>query len=165
MFIFQRQKKRVELMAAVRRITDLTTPNLITLSGMGRAESRYSRALPALLIPCENGAPVPEESALVITKDLSDHGMGLVLAQPFDSQQAIVGLWLVTQPLETIEPDPDPILFSARVRNCIEIGGGYWQLGLELEEVITSGRLAASLRPYATRLLPESLRLDLQPVG
>lgn len=147
MFAFDTRKRLCEVRDFVRQLVDLTSPNLPPLEGEARTENRSNRALPALLVPWENGQPVVDESTYAITKDFSDRGLALVLQQPFKSVLVVVGLWLES-----------PRFALAEVRQNVPLGGGFWQIGVELTELLDSAKSpqVQSLLPLATRLVPRA---------
>jgi hypothetical protein len=155
-FSFNRDKKRIELQSYMRRVADLTTPNLAPLSGNYRSEGRCNRSLPVLIVPCVGANHREEEAAFAVSKDICDHGLSLLACQPYPLTEVIVGLWLSGPHLDQEEAEPFYVL--GHVRQSSEIGGGYWQIGIELTEVVKSRRIASALSPLAQRLLPDDSR-------
>jgi len=147
MFTFGSRKRLCEVRRFVRHLVDLTSPNLPPLEGESRTEDRSNRALPALLVPWENDQPVVDESTYAITKDFSDRGVALVLHQPFKSVLVVVGLWLES-----------PRFALAEVRQNVPLGGGFWQIGVELIELLdsTQSPQVQSLLPLAAQLVPRA---------
>jgi len=148
MFSFDTRKRLVEVRGFVRRLVDLTSPNLPPLEGDSRAEQRSNRSLPALLAPWADGQPVVDESTYAFTKDFSDRGLSLVLHQPFKAAQVVVAVWLLESPRFAL----------GEVRQIVPLGGGYWQLGVELTELLDSAEFpqVESLAPLATHLVPHT---------
>ena len=147
MFSFNRQNKLVEVQKYIRRLADLTSPNLCSVEGELRATSRQNRVLPTILIPVEKNEPVVGEATPALTKDVSDDGVGLVLHQPLHVEQVAIGLWLAEE--ET------PWFFQGEVRQNSRIGGGYWVIGVKLTEVLNvTESLHSILLPLAEQLLP-----------
>ena len=95
MFSFNRQKKLVTLQKYIRRLADVTSPNLQPMEGESRTNGRQNRVLPTVLIPWEEDAPVVSEATTALTKDVSDDGLGLVLHQPIHAPQVVIGLWVI----------------------------------------------------------------------
>jgi hypothetical protein len=144
MFLFGRSTQSHAVSGFIRQLVDLTSPNRPPLDGDSRADTRSNRSLPALLAPWERGNPVVEEVAYALTKDFSDRGLALVLPQPFRAVDVVVGLWLGS-----------PRFVLAEVRQNAALGGGFWQLGIEITELVDSGSPAIRpLAPLATRLIP-----------
>jgi hypothetical protein len=148
MFSFNSQKKLVELQKYVRRLCDRTTAELSPLEGESRSDSRHYRVIPTILSPWEDDGPVLHESAFVLTKDVSERGVGLVLEQPFRAERVVLGFWL---------PHEDhPDFFLGDIRQNSPIGGGFWVIGIELVDVATPAETKALQRllPMAEKLLP-----------
>jgi len=101
--------------------------------------------LPALLTPWEQGKPVVDESTYAITKDFSERGLSLTLPQPFKADQIVVGLWLGS-----------PRFVLGEIRQNTPLGGGFWQLGVELTDFLSAAEhpQVESLVPLAARLVP-----------
>jgi len=154
MFSFQRDKNRVELQAHMRRVADLTSPNLIPIKGGIRSEERFNRSLPVLVAPYENGKVSIEGGAFALSKDLCDHGVSVISCQSCPETDVVVGMWLYTPHID--KDDVEPFFFLGRVRQCAELGAGYWQIGIELKEVVKSHKLLAELKPLALKLLPQN---------
>lgn len=125
MFPFTQRKPAVEIQPFVRRICDLTTPNLPTGESLGRIANRSNRTIPTLMCPWENGRPVLEESTICLTSDLSDQGARIVLTQPINADQVVLGYWMAESGMT------EPWFLLAEVRRCQAAGGGYWNLGVE----------------------------------
>jgi hypothetical protein len=158
MFSFERDKKRVDVQTHMRRVADLTSPNLVPIQGGGRTEQRYNRTLPVLVAPYDNGEVYVEGGVLAVSKDLCDRGMSVIICESYPEAEVALGLWLCPQSVS--QEETEPIFFVGQVRQCSEIGAGYWQAGIELMEVITSRKLLAELRPLARKLLPQNVQAD-----
>ena len=151
MYSFSDSKMVVDIYPYIRRICDLSTPNLpTTLSG--RSEDRFNRAIPTLLCPWEKRNPSAAKSLICLTTDLADRGIGLIVSQPFLAKRVIVGYWLQSPEM------PQPWFFRGEVRRTQPIGGGFWSIGVELTEFVNSDRKRklAVLREAADQLrLPD----------
>ena len=148
MFGFSKRTRTADIQRLMRRVCDLTTPNITNGSELQRGENRYNRAIPTLVCPYSDGQIDPSDAFVAITKDLSDEGVGLILTQEIDPTDALLAIWL--------PPEQQPWFFHACVRRCDAIGGGYWIAGLELLDVAknaTRGRLE-QLLILAQQLLP-----------
>ncbi len=152
MFSFAKNKKTVDIYPYVRRICDLTTPNLATVTA-GRSEDRFNRTIPTLICPWENGYPANHESSVCLTSDLADRGVCLVLNQPFRAEHVVLGYWIAGGEIR------DPWFFLGQVRRNRAIGGGFWSVGVELTEFANSNhqRALAPLHEAAASLLPPDL--------
>ncbi len=144
MFSFTTRKKHLEVHRLLRRAMDATTPNRPPIEGESRWEERSNRTIPVLLAPYAEGCPCLGEHAIALTKDLSSQGVAIVLPQPFRADEVVIGFWLENR----------PEFLLGRVRQNAPLGGGYWQLGIELTE-----RLDPSPNPATESLLPLIARL------
>lgn len=156
MYSFAGNMKYVELQAYMRRVADLTCPNLAPLSGEYRLEGRCNRSLPVLIIPQAKAELHPDEASFAVTKDLCDHGLSLLACQPHSLTEVIVGMWLWGP--HSGQEQEEPFFLLGHIRQSSDIGGGYWQIGVELTEVVKASGIASALTPIARKLLPSDTR-------
>ncbi|HEV3343998.1 MAG TPA: hypothetical protein VG125_26725 [Pirellulales bacterium] len=145
MLWFQNRDKQAELYRVIRRLINASTPNRAPLQGESRWESRSNRTIPVLLVPYDNNELSVGETAYALSKNMSSCGLALVLHQPLRSEQVVVGIWSSEQ----------AHFVSARVRQTIPLGGGFWQIGVEARELLSPASV-----PDLIRLLPLAARLD-----
>jgi hypothetical protein len=146
-------KKSPQVQSRIRRMLDLTVPNLSRELARDRFEDRNGRVIPALLGPWKDNAPVVEQMAFVVTRDFSSEGVGLVLREPFFEQEVLLGFWLGAEIME------QPWFFLGTAQHLREFGGGFWTLGLHLTEFVGATPLTrfATLAPFLERLQAEEL--------
>lgn len=145
MFLFTTRKKRLDVHQLLRRAMDTTSPNLLPEEEEEkRWEDRSNRTIPILLAPWVGGEPKAAEHTIAVTKNLSSQGIALVLPQPFRAEQVVLCFWL--------ESMPEFVL--GEIRQNSPLGGGFWQLGVELTERINPVECGAiePLISLATRL-------------
>jgi hypothetical protein len=147
MFSFARRRQPVEVHKLVRRFIDASSPNQSPSAGDARWENRSNRTLPVLLAPYDGAEVCVDELTHAITKDLSSQGLALVLPQPFRAEQVVIGFW----------SEAHTYFVSGYVRQNVPLGGGFWQLGVELAALV-----AVSEHPDIERLVPFAVRLDPQ---
>jgi hypothetical protein len=84
----------------------------------------------------------------VLTKDLAEMGIGLVANQPIRAEQVVVGLW-GDERIASV-----PWFFIGDVRANTPLGGGFWVLGIELNEFANTEYrdVLKDLIPLASRL-------------
>ena len=118
----------LELKIFLRRICRLTMPSRRSLDAESRREDRQPRSFPLLLCPWQDGAPVEADSHFVVARDVSNHGMGLLLSEPVWSEQFVIG----------VQPDKNdpsqPWFFLGDTRHLTDLGGGCWALGIKFTE-------------------------------
>jgi hypothetical protein len=148
MFSFTSRKKTIEVCKHLARVCDLTTPNMAAPSCEDRVEDRHNRSIPTLICPWEQNNPRVDESAFVLTKDLSDIGIGIVSSQPIRATELLVGLW----PDEQVADEP--WFFLGDVKRIAPLGGGFWIMGVALTEFANQEHQDAlgPLRSLAERL-------------
>jgi len=162
-FFFRERKKQVELRNCLRRLLDTTSPNLPPLEGDCRSDDRHNRTLPVLLVPWEDGGPVVNEASVALTKDFSDLGMALVLQQPFRAEQVVVAFRMASDPQR--EGGSTLYFMLGRLRQNTSTGGGFWQLGILLEELLNQADCPQlkPLVPLTSSLLPSAADQSRQP--
>jgi len=138
-FSFKERNKQIELRNCLRRIVDITSPNLPPLEGDARSDNRYNRTIPVLLAPWEDDGPVVDESATALTKDFSELGIALVLHQPFRAEQVVIAFRLSSEP--RLEVGSTLYFVLGSVRQNAPIGGGFWQLGIMLTDLLNRADL------------------------
>ena len=147
---FSARKRRIDIAPYLRRICDRTTPNSGRTEQLDRVEDRYNRALPALVWPWQNDQVVTRQCLTAITKDVTDHGMGLILNSPLTYPDLVICL------LSGTIDDGQPWFFLGHVVRSEGIGAGYWLLGIEITQMLNKGRpeCVELLYSQAERLLP-----------
>jgi len=152
MFFTREEGDKHKVQGFLRRVCDLTSPNLPRQEEF-RGHNRHNRTIPVLLTPWENDMPVVSETTTALTKDISDRGLCVTTPQPFRCEQAVVGIWLPHRQNHT------PWFFRGCVRPNVQIGGGFWALGLEVAELLTvsPGSEIARLVTLTQRLLPSTV--------
>jgi hypothetical protein len=124
--LFQRNRV-AEVAPHIRRICDLTIPNKPT-PNCHRSEERYNRSLPVIVCPWRDGWPVTNELTVAMTKDLSEQGIGLIRDAPMTTEEVVIGFWL------EVDDAAEPSYFRATTQSNQRLGGGYWLVGVALEE-------------------------------
>jgi hypothetical protein len=139
MYSFERRKKSTQVQSHIRRLLDLTVPNLPKGPKLSRSEDRGTRVLPALLCPCEKNRPVVEDCTYVLTRDFASEGVGVLLTQPFRAVDVFITFWL-----DAVMDEPWYFLGSCH--GLRRFGGGYWALGIRLSQLVEHDR-KNTLRP------------------
>jgi hypothetical protein len=153
--MLDRQTDKKQLRATLRRICDLTSPNLPRLDDC-RGEGRQNRSIPVLVTPWQDGVPVVEETTTALTKDISDSGVSLTLPGPFRVHEIAIGFWV---------PDDN---YNAHAwfllgvtRESVPIGGGFWGLGVDTVRPLGLSEVE-ELVPMVEKRLPPS-RIETEP--
>src|SRR5262245_32106562 len=91
MFSFRARRQHAEIAAYLRRICDRSVPNKGLPGRHARLENRYNRTLPVLLWPWSDGR-VAGDCLTAATKDVNEHGLGLILTTPITSRELVICL-------------------------------------------------------------------------
>ena len=153
LFSFSTRNKSIDSQRCIRRLIDLTIPNNGARRSTKRFEDRHNRSIPALLCPWKDGEPIVSEAVFVMSKDFADRGIGLILNHPFIATDVVVGF-----SLQGITQNELPCFFLCKQRSNVAIGGGFWLLGVEVEEFVSLS-YHDELKPLismARKLLPSS---------
>lgn len=129
MFFFAKRRKLAQVQQLIGRLIDRSTPNLRKDLKDLRCEQRYNRSLPVLIVPMIEGKPKVQFTGFGVTQNISNKGVALLSQQPIKTEEALVGFWQ--------DGACDFVLADIRHRSTVE--GGYWQIGLELSEVVLPG--------------------------
>ena len=146
MFSFGRRKKQLDVQALLRRAIDSSSPNLPPLEGESRWDTRANRTFPLVLAPWSDGAAVVAEATTGLTKNLSGQGLNVIHCEPLEAEQIVIGFWLESQ----------AYFLLGQVRHHTPLGGGFWQVGIELMRTLSPADDPAldQLLPMATALAP-----------
>jgi hypothetical protein len=84
-----------------------------------------------------------------VTKDVTDHGVGLVLLAPLSDRRVVVCL------PSSDDHAAEPWFFLGEAVRSKAIGAGFWIVGVELEELLNQDRpeTIEELRIEAARML------------
>lgn len=131
MYSFTRRKQQLEVQRQIRRIIDRLTQKRPGTELDQRGESRSNFTLPVLLF-ADSHSPLSLDSATAaLTRDFSGNGVSVTINQDWPSEQVIV----------VFCSEGNLKCLRAIVHGSRAFGGGYWQLGLELVDLLTTGEL------------------------
>ncbi len=125
MSLFTRDRKR-EVRGFVLKLVNNNCPELKALIEGPRQDSRVPLTVVVLVVPIERAKPRVGQAFFAVTKEFSCTGVGLVLDHPRAIENAILGFrW------------PGGMIYlRATARHLNPMGGGFYQLGLQLDEVV-----------------------------
>lgn len=141
---FNQRTKKQEVWKCLRRILDRNAAEQLLLGKEDRKEKRIPFSLPVLLQPCLADQHTWCEPIFAVTKDLSDDGVAVIARQSLDQSTVICVIWA-----------DGPIFLSGEIRQCQHLGGGFWKIGMELSEIVSSLDFPM-LRSLSERLSPEA---------
>jgi hypothetical protein len=127
MFSWGGHKQQLDVQKLLRRAIDASSPNLPPTDGESRYDTRSNRTLPLVLIPWQDNEPRPNGAVTALSKNLSSHGLTVLHVDPIEAEQVVVGFCVEKQ----------PYFILGAVRHRTPLGGGFFQLGIELSRVLT----------------------------
>jgi hypothetical protein len=100
--------------------------NLRGLDDGPRLESRVSLIMVVLVVPWVKKRPVVDQAFAALTRDLGSQGVSLVLNEPCGVSEVVLAFqW-----------DGEMRFVLAEAKHLSPMGGGFYQLGLHLKEMI-----------------------------
>jgi len=120
------KNKEHEVQRLMLNVVNNHCPGLKGLADGPRLERRVNLTLVVLVIPLEKGRPQLDERFAAVTKEFTTRGVSLVLHECRAADQVILGFpWERTMKF-----------VLAQARHLNPMGGGFWQLGLRLKEMV-----------------------------
>lgn len=155
MFSLGRRRKTVELSSYIRRIVDVTTPNLLMQADVYRQGNRYNRTFPVLVAGWSDKCEVTLPITFGLTKDFSDNGVSIIVTETLEAKNLVLGMWSSEKQSE------QPWFFVGSCLRRQSIGGGFCLCGIELVEFIgdVHAKTIRKLLPLAQTLLPTDDKL------
>ena len=92
-----------------------------------RVDSRTLQVMVGFVIPIADRRPQVGQAFTATTKDFSNTGVAMVINQPLAPDQAILGFHLSGK----------MVFFRAEARHAEPMGGGFYQHGFQLFEVVS----------------------------
>lgn len=118
-------------LAVKNRVLELineTGAGLATKTNGRRVDSRVKRVVVGIVVPIDDRRLQVDRAFTVLTKDFSSGGVALVLNEPSGPEQAILGFRL----------EGAMSFFRAESRHSEPMGGGFYQIGYQLFEVVSA---------------------------
>ncbi len=128
MSLFAKRSDR-EVQSFLLKVVNNNCQELRALMDGPRVESRVPLVGVVLVIPLVKNEPVLGQAFTAITKELSTVGMSLILSEARGLDEVIVGVrW-----------EGDMTYLRARAKHLNPIGGGFFQLGLQVTAITHPG--------------------------
>lgn len=125
MQLFTRDRKRA-VQSFILKVVNNNCPELAALIEGPRLENRVNLTLVVLVVPVENGKPLAENAFNAVTKEFSTVGLAVVLDEPKALDEVIVGFrW-----------EREMTFIRATAKHLNPMGGGFFQLGLQMAELV-----------------------------
>ena len=128
MRLFTRDKTRA-VQSFLLRVVNNNCPELAALIEGPRLENRVNLTVVVLVVPVEDGKPLAEKAFTAVTKEFSTTGLALVLDGPRALDEVLAGFrW-----------EGEMTFIRATAKHLNPIGGGFYQLGLQMTELVYPG--------------------------
>ncbi len=121
--------KEFRVRGLILKLLNSNCPELIPQIEDARDDKRANLAVVVAVIPLENGRIQGDEAFTAVTKDFSSAGVSIVTERPLELNQAILGFRV----------DGEIAFLLAEARNPNPMGGGLFQIGFHLLEVVSTG--------------------------
>ncbi len=126
--LFVKSRDR-EVQSFLLKVVNNNCQELRALMDGPRTESRVPLVGVVLVVPLIKNEPVMGQAFTAITKELSTVGMSLILSEPRGLDKVIVGVrW-----------EGDMTYLRAKAKHLNPIGGGFFQLGLQVTAMAHPG--------------------------
>jgi hypothetical protein len=126
--LFTRNRES-EVRGFVLKVVNNNCPELKSLLEGPRADSRVNLTVVVLVVPVHRKKLMLEQSFFAVTKEFSGSGVGLVVERPRPIEEAVLGFrW-----------EGDTVFLRAWSKHLHPLGGGFFQIGMELTEVVPVG--------------------------
>lgn len=121
------QNKDFKLRGLILKLVNNNCPEMKASIDGPRIDNRINLSVVVVVIPVEDGEIQIGDAFTSVTKDFSNIGMSLILDRPHGLYQAVLCL--------RINDEMNYVLAEARHLN--PMGGGFYQLGFRLMELLT----------------------------
>jgi hypothetical protein len=121
------KNKNEAVRAFVLKLINNNCPGLTALKEGPRLDSRVNLAVVLTVIPVEDGQIQVDGAFAAVTKDFSITGVSVVLDRPEMPEWAVLGFRFQGQ----------TTFLLAETKHRDPMGGGFYQLGFQLTEVVT----------------------------
>lgn len=120
------QNKERKVQALMLNLINNRCPSLQGLLDGPRLEQRVHLTIVVLVIPVEKGKLLLEDRFTAVTKEFTSRGVSLVLRECRAADYLVVGF----------RHERAMHFVLAQARHLTPMGGGFWQLGLRLKEIV-----------------------------
>ena len=111
----------------VLKLVNNHCPGLKALAEGPRLDSRVTVVVVVMVVPVDNGQIQVGRAFTAVTKEFSNTGVAIVLERPSGLDEALLGFRF----------EGEMTFVRAKARHLSPIGGGFFQLGFRLLEVVT----------------------------
>ena len=133
MLLFGKRRKKEQREIAVQRLlTKILNQHSRALDGFRegpREEVRADLVLVVIIVPSVDNAPDMSRAVTTVTREVSSSGMAIVLTDRLTANEIFLAL----------DIEGEMTYLKAEVRHQSPLGGGLFQAGLRIEEVLPPG--------------------------
>lgn len=123
------QNKKLGVQSFVLKIVNNGCPELRALIEGPRLDRRVNLTMVVLMLPLEKKRPQVAQAFTAVTKEFSATGVGVVLDGPKALDKVILGFrW-----------ETEMVFVWAEAMHLSPMGGGFYQLGFRLIEIVHAG--------------------------
>jgi hypothetical protein len=126
-FFPENKQKRVQ--RVVLKLLNNHCPEMKAVLEGPRADSRINLVVVVVVVPIEEGKLEIQEAFAALTKEFSNTGVAVVLDRPKAYDQVVLGFKF----------EGEMIFFRSEARHLNPMGGGFFQLGFQMLEVLAVG--------------------------
>jgi hypothetical protein len=120
----EQRRKKQEVWKSMRRLVDRHAAKELLISDDNRREPRHAISIPVLIQSFDadsHGSP-----EILISKNISEDGIALLSKVEMNQEHLFCAVW-----------EDKPLCFVGMIRQSRYVGGGYWELGVEFQEMTT----------------------------
>jgi hypothetical protein len=123
------QNKDSKVRGVVLKLVNTSCPGLQAQLEDARVDARVNLSIVLMVIPLKDGKIQIDEGFTAVTKDFSNLGLAVILEHPVGLDKVVLGFRM-----------GDEMLFlRAEAKHLNPMGGGFFQLGFRLLEVVSTG--------------------------
>ena len=123
------QNKDFKVRALMLKLVNNSCPELKGQFEDTRNDSRVNLAIVVAVVPLEDGRIRGDQAFTAMTKDFSSLGLAIVIDQSLELDQVILAFRM----------DGEMAFVRAEAKHRKPVGGGFFQLGFQLLEVVSAG--------------------------
>ncbi|MEN6452300.1 MAG: hypothetical protein ABFC96_17550 [Thermoguttaceae bacterium] len=120
------KRKNAGVTSFVLKLVNNNCPGLKALADGPRVDSRVTLVVPVIVAPLADQRIELRRAFTAVTKEFSNSGVAIVLDGPVAVDEAVLGFRF----------EGAMTFLRAKARHVDPIGGGFFQLGLQLTEVV-----------------------------
>lgn len=122
-----RKNTTAKVQSFILKLVNSNCPELRAMMEGPRTDSRVNLVVVVTIVPLENSRPQIDKAFTAVTMEFSNLGVGVVLDRPRRLHEALLGFCFLEE----------MTFVRAEAKHVTPIGGGFFQLGFRLTEVVS----------------------------